>query len=194
MITIVLRFMVPVEKKRRFGTSVSKKIQKRSLRSTWIKMSHIRSQRKRWTSNAITGYFFLLTGTNIPFHVKILASIDLFRIHTCVTRLVSTALLMAHITDLQNIQIIMMVLVFGIPYFFFFYYALKLKRYGLFLLAGSVVSKVASPFITVYNFLYCVYHFTDISWGLAHGAVNGEKIVSVTEDYPVKEDDPETLV
>lgn len=155
---------------------------------------HFRSQRKRWTSNAITGYFFLLTGTNIPFHVKFLACIDLFRIHTCVTRLVSTALLMTHITDLQNIQIIMMVLVFGIPYFYFFYYAVKLKWYGLFLLTGSVVSKFASPFITVYNFLYCVYHFTDISWGLAHGAVNGEKIVSVTEDYPVKEDDPETLV
>ena len=41
MITIVLRFMVPVEKKRRFGTSVSIRIQKRSRRSTWIKMSHI---------------------------------------------------------------------------------------------------------------------------------------------------------
>ena len=55
MITIVLRFMIPVGKKRKFGTSVSIRIQKPcsyvgqrsrlnsalSLNSTWIKMSHI---------------------------------------------------------------------------------------------------------------------------------------------------------
>lgn len=156
--------------------------------------NHFRSQRKRWTSNAITGYFFLLAGTNIPWYVRCLATIDLFRIHTCVTRLVSTCLLMSHITDLQTIQIILMVLVFGIPYFYFLFYAAQMRAYGLFLFVGSVVSKFVSPFITVYNFLFCIFHFTDITWGISHGANNGDVIVSVTEDYPVKEDDPETLV
>jgi len=155
---------------------------------------HFRSQRKRWTSNAITGYFFLLIGQNIPWYVRFLASIDLFRIHTCVTRLVSTALLMSHITDLAMIQIILMVIVFGVPYFYFLYFAIKLGKYGLFLFTGSIVSKFVSPFITVYNFLYCVFYFTDISWGISHGAVKGEPVISVTEDYPVKDDDPETLV
>lgn len=155
---------------------------------------HFRSQRKRWTSNAITGYFFLLVGSNIPWFVRFLAAIDLFRIHTCITRLVSTCLLLSNIKNLSMTQIIMMVVVFGIPYLFFIFHVIQWKRYGLFLFTGSVVSKFVSPFITVYNFLYCIYYFTDISWGLSHGALGGDTAVKVTDDYPVKEDDPETLV
>lgn len=93
------------------------------------------------------------------------------------------------------IQVVMMAIVFGIPYIMFVYHIIKLKKYGWFLFVGSVLSKFVSPFITVYNFLYCIYNFPDISWGLSHGAVSGvDAAIKVTDDYPVREDDPETLV
>lgn len=159
--------------------------------------NHFRSQRKRWTSNAITGYFFLLTGTNIPWYVRILAAIDLFRIHTCVTRLCSTFLLLTHIRDISVIQLVSICVVFGIPYLFFIFHVIRFKKYGLFLFAGSIVSKFASPFITVYIFLYCLVNFTDVSWGKTHGAASCIPTNIGTQspqEVRTKGDDRETLV
>jgi len=152
---------------------------------------HFRSQRKRWTSNAITGYFFLLFGSNIQWYVRCLAVIDLFRIHTSITRLVSTFLFLIHIKEIKTIQIIMMCLVFGIPYLFFIFHAIKMKGYGFFLFWGSVLSKFVSPFITVYIFLYCLVNFEDLSWGVSHGATEEQKPLTEIDD-PVKS--TETLV
>ena len=160
--------------------------------------THFRSQRKRWTSNAITGYYFLLTGTNLPWYVRLLAAIDLFRIHTSITRLISTFMLLTHIQDMKAIQLVAMGIVFGIPNVFFIYHILVLKgpkRYGLFLFTGGIVSKFVSPFISVYMFLYCLLFFTDVSWGQTHGNTGGNSApINSSPDDPTREGVPETLV
>lgn len=162
--------------------------------------THFRSQRKRWTSNAITGYFFLLIGTNLPWYVRLLAAIDLFRIHTSITRLVSTFMLLTHIQDLKLFQLIAMAVVFGIPNLFFFYHLLIFKgprRYSLFLFTGGIVSKFVSPFISVYMFLYCLFYFTDVSWGKTHGNTGSQTQnvpIEASPDDPTRDGEPETLV
>lgn len=162
--------------------------------------SHFRSQRKRWTSNAITGYYFLVAGSNIPWYVRVLAMVDLFRIHTSKARLFSTAVLITHIHELGLVQFIGMGIVFFIPYMFFIYHIVTFKGpkgYALFLFTGGVLSKFVSPFITVYIFLYCLFYFTDVSWGKSHGATeSGQAQAAVGEspDDPSKKGEPETLV
>jgi len=165
---------------------------------------HFRSQRKRWTSNAITGYYFLLTGENLPWYVRLLAFIDLFRIHTSITRLISTGILLSHIHEVKLAQLIGMLVVFGIPNIFFFFHLIKFKGpkgYSLFLFTGGILSKFVSPFISVYMFLYCLFYFTDVSWGKTHGNTGSNTAsqvdvpISASPDDPTKKDgEPETLV
>lgn len=165
--------------------------------------THFRSQRKRWTSNAITGYYFLITGTNLPWYVRLLAFIDLFRIHTSITRLISTFLFLVHVHQMKDVQLISMAIVFGIPNLFFYYHLLTFRgpdRYSVFLFTGSVLSKFVSPFISVYMFLYCLYYFTDVSWGKTHGNTGSQSAqptnvpIDASPDDPTKKGEPESLV
>jgi chitin synthase len=137
-------------------------------------MEHFRSQRKRWTSNAITGNWFLMLGTSVPWYTRCLCAVDIFRIHTSVTRFCCTiqffyALIGVGAT-LTNLQIAMLALVIALPYCFFLSTIVTRGKYGAFLLAGSLISKVFSPFITIYIFVYAMLNFADLTWGKTHGS------------------------
>ena len=117
-------------------------------------MEHFRSQRKRWTSNAITGNWFLIMGSNVRWYTRVLCSVDIFRIHTSVTRFACTVqfffALFGGGTEVTIFQISMLVLVLALPYIFFLSTLIGRGRYGMFLFVGSLVSKMFSPFITIY--------------------------------------------
>ena len=117
-------------------------------------MEHFRSQRKRWTSNAITGNWFLIMGGNVRWYTRVLCSVDIFRIHTSVTRFACTVQFFLALfgggTEVTNFQISMLVLVLALPYIFFLSTLVGRGRYGMFLFVGSLVSKMFSPFITIY--------------------------------------------
>ena len=86
----------------------------------------------------------------------------------------------------------MIVLVLALPYVFFVSTILPRGRYGLFLFAGSMLSKLFSPFITIYIFLYAMYYFNDLNWGKTHGSQptpggQGNETVA----GPAKEKDPD---
>ena len=121
-------------------------------------MDHFRSQRKRWTSNAITGNWFLMFGSNVPIYTRILCGIDIFRIHTSVTRFCCTVQFFLALgmkgADLTTLQLTMLALVLILPYIFFLSTIINRGKYGGFLFVGSIISKICSPFITVYIFLY----------------------------------------
>eukprot|EP00516_Mucochytrium_quahogii_P003687 CAMPEP_0203745170 /NCGR_PEP_ID=MMETSP0098-20131031/996_1 /ASSEMBLY_ACC=CAM_ASM_000208 /TAXON_ID=96639 /ORGANISM=" , Strain NY0313808BC1" /LENGTH=764 /DNA_ID=CAMNT_0050632879 /DNA_START=174 /DNA_END=2468 /DNA_ORIENTATION=- len=160
--------------------------------------NHFRSQRKRWTSNAITGNFFLIFGKNIPFYTRFLCFVDIFRIHTSVTRFINTCMLMANISQITMAQIYMIIVVLVVPYLYFVFTILHRRKYGFFLLVGSWVSKVASPFITIYIFLYAMWHFNDVNWGVSHGsqpvgeAVAQPEAVTVVVDGDKPKEDVKT--
>jgi len=160
-------------------------------------MTHFRSQRKRWTSNAITGNWFLIFGTNVPSYTRTFCAVDVFRIHTSITRFVCTVRFFSALssggTVLTNFQVAMLVMVLLFPYLFFLSTLLKRGRYGMFLLVGSIISKICSPFITIYIFVYAMQHFNDLTWGKTHGSgptqgadgegssTTGENLVPVDE-------------
>jgi len=137
-------------------------------------MEHFRSQRKRWTSNAITGNWFLIVGTNVRWYTRCLCAVDIFRIHTSVTRFACTIQFMKALfsgeAEITPFQIAMFVLVLAVPYLFFLSTIINRGRYGAFLFVGSIVSKAVSPFITIYIFLYAMLNFNDLNWGKTHGS------------------------
>jgi len=137
-------------------------------------MEHFRSQRNRWTSNAITGNWFLIFGTNVRWYTRALCTVDVFRIHTSVTRFACTIqffmALFGGEADITPFQIAMLILVLALPYMFFLSTIVKRGKYGAFLLVGSIISKLFSPFITIYIFLYAMINFNDLTWGKTHGS------------------------
>lgn len=158
-------------------------------------MDHFRSQRKRWTSNAITGNWFLMFGSNVPWYTRCLCAIDIFRIHTSVTRFCCTIQFFTALArkggSLTAVQLVMLGLVIALPYLFFLSTIVSRGKYGLFLLAGSIVSKICSPFVTIYIFVYAMVsagwsssilslisvsvflfqlNFADLTWGKTHGS------------------------
>jgi hypothetical protein len=137
-------------------------------------MDHFRSQRKRWTSNAITGNWFLMFGSNVPVYTRILCGIDLFRIHTSVTRFCCTVQFFLALgregAELTAVQLSMLGVVLALPYLFFLSTIVTRGRYGAYLFVGSLLSKLCSPFITVYIFLYAMQNFADLTWGKTHGS------------------------
>lgn len=160
--------------------------------------SHFRSQRKRWTSNAITGNFFLVFGKNIPFYTRMNCFVDIVRIHTSFTRFASTIQFFMNINDVEQQQVVMLFVVIALPYLFFLcsiVYLFKID-YVCFLLLGSFMSKIASPFITLYIFTYAMIYFNDLTWGKTHGTEKNEQEEHHEEPEQKNDDDTQcdTLV
>lgn len=149
-------------------------------------MGHFKSQRKRWTSNAITGTWFLMVGSNVPFYTRILCFVDIFRIHTSLTRFVGSCrffyALISGDMILSSVQIAMLVLVLLVPYVFFLSTIVWRGKYGRFLFVGSIISKLVSPFITIYIFMYAMYFFNDLNWGKTHGSQPTDDTTRATEE------------
>lgn len=128
-------------------------------------LKHFASQRRRWMSNAISGYIFVLFGGRSSVGMRSLATLELISLHLCAARLVCLLNFMLNITE-SSVPILSLLVV---PYIFFIVHVLAMASNRWFLCAGSVAGVLVSPFINIYIFVNCLINFTNASWGITHG-------------------------
>lgn len=139
---------------------------------------HFISQRNRWMSNAISGYIYQITRTSSSWYMRLLALVELFYIHTCVTRLLLLLGVPSHLGNLETYDLVFTLSGIFIPYVFIIGRIVQSGMYGWFLLAGCLVNVFVAPFLNICVFISCFINFTSVSWGKTHGAISNKKSLS----------------